>query len=130
MPIYSKKSSDELSSCDPRLQLVLNEVIKHFDNTITCGHRGQEAQDEAFRTGASTKEWPDSNHNTMPSKGVDAPPYPIDWQDTSRFYYFAGFVMATAANMGIKLRWGGDWDRDTDIKDQTFFDLVHFEVVD
>jgi hypothetical protein len=30
---------------------------------------------------------------------------------------------------GINLRWGGDWDRDSDLKDQTFNDLGHIEVV-
>ncbi len=44
-----------------------------------------------------------------------------------RFYYFAGFVMGTAAAMGVRLRWGGDWDGDTELDDQKFRDLVHFE---
>ena len=32
--------------------------------------------------------------------------------------------------MGIDLRWGGDWDRDTEVRDNTFDDLVHFEIVE
>lgn len=40
--------------------------------------------------------------------------------------------MGTADQIGLtgRIRWGGDWDRDHDVKDQTFNDLVHFEVVD
>jgi hypothetical protein len=43
---------------------------------------------------------------------------------------FAGFVIGTAALMGISIRWGGDWDRDTYTKDNSFDDLVHFELID
>jgi hypothetical protein len=44
--------------------------------------------------------------------------------------YFAGFVMglATAMNLGDRIRWGGDWDGDHELTDQTFDDLVHFEM--
>ena len=66
---------------------------------------------------------------------VDAVPYPIDWNDTNRMRFFAGFVMGVAARLyheGLithKVRWGGDWDRDTDVKDNRFQDLPHFELV-
>ena len=43
------------------------------------------------------------------------------------FYYFGGYVLGTAQEMGIDIRWGGDWDGDRSISDQTFDDLVHFE---
>ena len=33
-----------------------------------------------------------------------------------------------AAYLGItNIHWGGDWDRDTEVNDQTFNDLAHFE---
>ena len=44
-----------------------------------------------------------------------------------KFYYYGGYVLATGDAMGIPLTWGGDWDGDRDIHDQTFDDLVHFE---
>jgi len=28
----------------------------------------------------------------------------------------------------MKIRWGGDWDMDTQTKDNKFDDLVHFEL--
>ena len=28
----------------------------------------------------------------------------------------------------LKIRWGGDWDMDTQTKDNKFDDLVHFEL--
>ena len=45
----------------------------------------------------------------------------------ARWYYFGGFVLGTAAQMGIDIRWGGDWDGDRDIHEQNFDDLVHYE---
>ena len=30
--------------------------------------------------------------------------------------------------MGIPVRWGGDWDDDTEVKDTGFKDLPHFEL--
>ena len=59
---------------------------------------------------------------------LDVCPYPIDWNDKDRFYNFAGLVKGIAISMDIKIRWGGDWDGDNDLKDQTFFDLPHFEL--
>jgi len=129
MPKFSQSSLDKLATCDRRLQQVFNEAIKHFDCTVTEGHRGEEAQNRAFAEGKSKLKFPFGNHNSMPSKAVDVYPYPIDMNDTKRFYYFAGFVMGIATSMGIKLRFGGDWDGDTQINDQKFNDLVHWEIV-
>ena len=41
---------------------------------------------------------------------------------------FGSFVRGVAYKMGVEIRWGGDWDGDFDLKDQTFMDLVHFEI--
>ena len=128
MPSFSKRSQDRLNTCDTRLVEVLEEVIKHWDCTILQGERTKEEQDEFFRTGRSKVQWPNSKHNSSPSKAVDVAPYPIDWNDTRRFDYFAGFVKGIALSKGIMLRWGGDWDSDNDQSDQTFNDLPHFEI--
>ena len=49
-------------------------------------------------------------------------------KDVARWYYFGGFVLGTAEELGIKIRWGGDWNSNRDLDDQTFDDLPHFEV--
>lgn len=129
MPQFGPKSLARLATCHAELQRLFNEVIKHFDCTIVIGHRGQAAQDEAYRTGHSTKKWPNGEHNTLPSDAVDAAPYPVDWKNTERNYYFAGYVMATAKQMGIALRAGADWDGDGNPRNQTLHDSGHFEIV-
>jgi peptidoglycan L-alanyl-D-glutamate endopeptidase CwlK len=130
MSLFSSASKEKLDTCCEPLQRVFNEVVKHFDCTILEGHRGQKAQHEAFITHRSKLDWPKGEHNKIPSRAVDAMPYPIDWKDINRLCYFAGFVVAIAATMGIKIRWGKDWDGDRDLNDQTFNDGPHFEVIE
>ena len=128
MATFSKRSRDRLETCDIRLQRIMDEVIEIIDCEILEGHRGKELQDLYFSQGKSKLQFPESKHNQNPSIAIDIAPYPIDWNDKSRFYFLAGVVKGVAYNQGIKIRWGGDWDSDNDFKDQTFFDLPHFEI--
>ena len=129
MPSFSDKSLSKLATCDPRLQRVFHEVVRNFDCTILEGHRNRERQNQMVAEGKSQVRWPDGKHNTVPSMAVDVTPYPIVWDDRERQTLFAGYVLATAKAMGVNLRWGGDWDRDTEVRDNSFDDLVHFELV-
>lgn len=130
MPKFGKASLDKLATCDDRLQRVFNEVIKYFDCTVIEGHRGEAAQNKAFAEGKSKLKYPQGKHNKTPSLAADVLPYPIDWNDTNRMRYFAGFVVGIAASMGITIRWGGDWNQNTELKDNSFNDLPHFELAD
>jgi peptidoglycan L-alanyl-D-glutamate endopeptidase CwlK len=104
-------------------------VVEHFDCSIIEGHRDEVRQKEMFETGRSQVQFPSSKHNSLPSLAADVMPYPIDFKDRERMHLFAGFVLATAKTLGIEIRWGGDWDRDTEVADNRFDDLVHFELV-
>jgi peptidoglycan L-alanyl-D-glutamate endopeptidase CwlK len=129
MPEFGERSRTNLSQAHPDLQRLFARVIQVFDCAVICGHRGQAEQEAAFHAGTSTKQWPDSKHNQTPSLAVDVVPFPIDWNDIGRIHYFAGVVMGIAHEMGINIRWGGDWDQDTEVRDQTFHDLPHFELI-
>lgn len=135
MAKFGKRSSGKLMTCHPDLQRLFNEVVKHYDCAVLCGHRNEENQDEAFNTGRSTVEYPNSTHNKLPSLGVDVVPWfsakpHIRWNDMEKFYEFKGFVEGTAAQLGIKIRSGLDWDRDGDLHDQRLIDGPHFELLD
>ena len=127
---YSETSTRRLKECDRLLQEIFYEVAKHIDTTIVTGYRSKEEQDEKYISGLSKVKWPNSKHNASPSRAIDAAPYPIDWKDRERFTLFAGYVLGIAASRGIKLKWGGDWDKDFEVKDNNFDDLIHFELVD
>lgn len=132
MPDFGSVSRARLATCDVRLQRLMYSVVEDFDCSILKGHRDQQEQDEAFRTGASQLRWPNGKHNAMPSMAVDIAPYPIDFSNRpkaiARFYLLAGVVLTRAIELRIPIRWGGDWDGDLDIFDQTFDDLGHFEI--
>jgi len=133
MAEFGKLSRKNLSQCVPDLQRLFNKVIELYDCSILCGRRGKEAQDAAFHSGASKVEWPNSKHNAVEpdlSKAVDVMPYPVNWTDSKRMYHFVGFVLATAAHMGIKVRSGSDWDGDLNFKDQNFHDVPHWEIIE
>lgn len=129
MPRFSQRSLDRLETCHRDLQRLFKEVIKRFDCSILCGERGEEDQTRAFKDGLTKVEYPFSKHNQKPSLAVDVAPYPIDWNDLNRFYFFGGYVKRVAEELGIEVRWGGDWDSDTMVLDQTFNDLPHWELV-
>ena len=128
MAKFGRTSRKRLETCDEDLQGLFQEVVKFFDCTIIEGHRDEATQNKYFDEGKSQVKYPNGKHNSSPSTALDCAPYPIDWEDTDRFYYFAGFVKGIAYNMGILIRWGGDWDDDTNVKETKFKDLVHFEL--
>ena len=127
MPVFGKRSEAHLATLDPDLALVLRDAIEIYDFSVICGHRGEKAQNEAFATGASQKQYPESIHNESPSKAVDVAPYPIDWSDNLAFARLFGIIEACAHKRGMRLRWGGDWDGDGESNDQSFMDIGHLQ---
>ena len=121
---FGKRSRERLKGVKPELVNVLNELIKIMDVTIIEGLRSQERQDELVAKGASKTKY--SKH--IQGRAVDLAPYPIDWKDRERFHYMGGMLRGIAQNMGVDVRWGGDWDSDGEIKDNHFDDLVHIEL--
>jgi len=130
MPKFSQFSLDNLRDVDPRLKSLCNRAIQIVDFRVTEGYRDARRQNELYETGMSKVRHPNSKHNSFPSKAIDCVPCPIDWEDQRRFYYLAGIFKAIAWEMGFELRHGGDWDGDDIFKDQKFFDLPHFEIID
>ena len=128
MPHFGRKSKERLNTCESNLQKVFNEVIKHVDCSVLEGHREKDRQNKLFEDGKTKVKYPDGRHNRQPSSAVDVTPYPVDWKDRERQTLFAGFVIGVASQMGINLRWGGDWDQDFQVVDNRFDDFPHFEL--
>ncbi len=135
MPKFSASSFSKLSTCHPDLQTLFYEVIKHFDCTILEGYRDQVDQEKAYAAGNTKLHWPHGKHNSNPAMAVDVAPYPLEWKNIPRFYWFAGYVMGIAQKLKDEgkithaIRYGGDWDSDKNVDNETFKDLVHFELV-
>ena len=128
MAKFGRRSKENLATCDKKLQDVLNEVIKHVDCSVIEGDRSAERQNKIFDEGKTKVKYPNGRHNANPSRAVDVVPYPVDWNDMERFDLFAGFVLGIAQSMGIKLRWGGDWNMNFEVDDNKFDDFPHFEL--
>ena len=122
MPVLGNKSKARLETCHPDLITIMEEAIEIIDFTVLCGERDEDAQTEAFDSGRSKVQFPNSKHNSSPSRAVDIAPWPIDWEDRERFFHLAGIVKGIAHEKGIDLTWGGDF--------RSFFDGPHYELKD
>ena len=126
MPKFGKRSKKRLEGN------LLNTIVEYFDISIIEGLRSQERQNELVKNGASKTKF--SKH--IEGKAVDIAPYPIDWESRDDFHYLGGFVLGVANQMGLKIRWGGDWDASSlykgkrTTKNNSFDDLVHIELLD
>ena len=135
MPMFSQESFSKLSTCHLDLQALFFEAIKTFDCKILEGHRNEIDQNNAYDRGSSRLKWPFGKHNELPSMAVDVAPYPVEWKDVKRFYFFGGYVLGIAQRLKDEgkithgIRWGGDWNQDKRVSDQTFNDLCHFELI-
>lgn len=140
---YGRKSLQMIEQCHPDLQKVAHEAqriansLHGWDLTVTEGHRDKETQNSKYPR-FSKVQWPNSKHNKTPSDAIHIQRYPIEWPQEDEpkrlwmkkyayFYMTAVIVLIAAQNVGVEIRWGGDWDRDGDITDQDFDDLAHFE---
>lgn len=135
------KNAQILNQVEPRLRTLFHEVDKQTQVEILPSTvRTPEEQADFMKRGVSTtlnsKHLITSEHPL--SRAVDAGPWPMRWPregpdkwlDWGRLYYFAGIVMSTAHGLGVKIRYGGDWNGNFDLKDQNFYDGVHFELIE
>lgn len=115
MPKFSKSSKERLATCHPDLQAVCNELIKQYDFSVLCGHRGEREQNEAYKKGTSNVRYPNSAHNKKPSMAVDIAPYPINWDDISRFnemlirFDTVANILRAEGKIKSQFVYGGQW---------------------
>lgn len=127
MAQLGKGSLAVLSGIHPNLVKVMKESIKAtpVDFTITDGVRSTKEQQALYAKGRTTKGEivtkvdgvkQKSNHQAKADGfgyAVDLYPYvdgKIDFNDThGHLPAIAAHIKATAACMGVKIGWGGDW---------------------
>lgn len=137
MPEFSKISKQRLLTCDGRLRAICDEAIKVTDFMVVCGHRSKEEQEKAFIEKKTKLRFPNSKHNSMPSKAVDLAPVKykdgrayVDWNNLDAFKELAGVILSVAKQQNVKLRWGGDWNMNGKTTDERFIDMPHYELID
>jgi peptidoglycan LD-endopeptidase CwlK len=135
---FGKASLAVRATLAPPLILLVDDVAAFvpakFEFSLICGFRDKAAQEKAFIDKASTKHWPDSAHNNLPSPAVDVAPYDIDlkapaWKDDLRIARLIGIFDARAIVLGIPIRVGLDFDGDGKSRgDESFIDAWHIEL--
>ena len=137
---FSERSLNNLKGVHPKLVAVVHRALElsPIDFTVLEGVRSQERQNELWAQGR-TKPGPvvtwvqTSGTHGVQADGyghaVDLAPYPIDWNDHARFDGLANIMFAAAKELGVTLRWGGDWDMDQIIHERGESDSPHFELV-
>jgi peptidoglycan L-alanyl-D-glutamate endopeptidase CwlK len=137
MYFFGEKSINQLSTCHPDLQLIMNTAIKisDIDFSIIEGYRTLELQEKYYNEGASKVQT--GKHNLIPSMAVDICPYinGLKW-NYEHFTYLAGLIhgitemLLKEGKITHRIRWGGNWDMDgTILIDQSFDDRPHFELI-
>ena len=138
---YSNRSMAKLNSCHEDIVTLMIEVDKGYENTILEGARTTERQKKYFKEGKSKLDGVTklSKHQLTADRpksiAVDTAPWPVDWNDLKRFYYYIGYVNGIAdqlfreGKMKHRIRCGADWDGDRSFKDQSFHDLPHVELI-
>ena len=118
---YNKRSTKNVNTCRNEIILLFHEVLKEKDHSVICGHRGRKEQEEAFNNGFSKAHFGQSKHNSLPSNAADVLPYPFNgWDDIEQFEILAEVVKRKAKELGINIKWGGDF--------KNFKDYPHWEL--
>ena len=133
---FGKSSLSRLNTCHPDLIALCEYVLELglFDYGITEGHRDEDKQNEYFNSGASHVKWPESKHNTNPSRAFDFILWldgkaTLEEKDLPSYYMAIGVFKVIAQNLGIKIKSGGDWDGDWSVTDQKLNDACHIELI-
>lgn len=120
---WSKTSLKRLQTCDKKLQDLANMMLSRStcDLTITCGHRNEKEQEDAFKSGKSHAHFGQSKHNFLPSQAIDIIPYPICWdKKDKRWQETALNAMWCAGKLGFEITWGGSF--------KSLEDYPHYEL--
>lgn len=131
---FSKRSRQNLSGVHPDLCRVVKRALElsTVDFMVIEGRRTVQRQRELYNQGRTTPgpvvTWTmRSPHLT--GHAVDLLPAPYDWKDPKNFDAVARAMFAAADELGVKIRWGADWDMDGKSRERGESDSPHFEIV-
>jgi peptidoglycan LD-endopeptidase CwlK len=133
------RSRKNLEGVHPDLVRVVERAIAltSQDFAVIEGVRTPARQKELYAQGRTKPgrkvTWTlNSNHFVNSSTGfghaVDLVPYPVDWNKTSKFDNMARAMFQAADELGIRIRWGADWDGDKKPREKGEYDSPHFEL--
>lgn len=153
---FSQTSLNRLATVHPSLQKVVKRAleISPIDFTILEGERTVEQAYINYGKGRTAAElsakgiptkyakpnedkvtWLNNPLNSKHIKqkdgyshAVDLAPYPINWKDLKRFDQVADAMFKAAAELGVTIRWGADWNGNGKFREKGESDSPHFEI--
>ena len=129
-------SIKRLKGVNPRLVAVVKRAAElaapDDDFSVLEGLRSKARQKKLYAQGRTTPgpivTWTLSSKHIL-GEAVDLIPYPEGWQaKTAKFNRIAELMFQAAKELGVKLRWGADWDRDGKPRERGETDSPHFEL--
>lgn len=129
------RSEKNLVGVDESLAKVVRAVAEVHNILVIEGVRTKERQADLYSQGRTKPgkivTW------TLQSKHIDGKAVDvvmlkngtIDWNDSKAFEDLGRIMLDTAKQLGVKLRWGYDWDGDGVLKEKGETDGPHFELV-
>ncbi|WP_281773665.1 M15 family metallopeptidase [Haemophilus parahaemolyticus] len=124
---FSQRSEDNLNGVHPDLIKVVRRALQlsTVDFTVIEGVRTKARQKELFAKKATKT----MNSRHLTGHAVDLVPYPLDWNNKHAFEQVAQAMLKAAKELGITIRWGGDWNMNDRSDDEKFYDGPHFELL-
>lgn len=112
------RSYQNLSGVHPDLVAVIERAIQitKQDFMVIEGIRHIDRQRQLVKAGKSKT----LNSRHLTGHAVDVCPYPVDWNDLSKFKAISEAILAAAKELDVDVEWGGDWKK--------FYDGPHYEL--
>jgi peptidoglycan L-alanyl-D-glutamate endopeptidase CwlK len=95
------------------------------------GLRTAEQQHELYLAGASQCDGYEKISKHQMGEAVDLIPFVGNKAVNNKemMCVVAGVMFACASELNIEIRWGLDWNKNGDIRDNKFNDMYHFEII-
>ena len=151
--VLGKQSKAKLVGVHPDLVRVVERAIRITtqDFSVLEGVRSQQRQFELYGQGRTREQlmakgigprlakpkmrqvtWTLASNHFKQRDGyghaVDLVPFPLDWEDLSKFDAISHAMFIASHELGIPIRWGADWDRDGMPRERGETDSPHFEL--
>lgn len=134
--VLDERSEKRLEGVNPTLVSIVRRAAKRlpFSLFVVEGLRTRERQAELYaqgRTKPGKKVTWTLHSKHLEGKAVDLAPLingAIDWADLSKFDTIAKAMQDAAKEVGVTVRWGGDWDMDGQPRERGESDSPHFEL--
>lgn len=130
----SNASIEKLRGVKPRLVDVVMRAIEltKVDFKVIEGLRTKERQAQLYAQGRTAPgkvvTWALSSKH-IDGLAVDLLPAPYDWKDLANFDAVADAMFQAADELGVKIRWGADWNSNGKPREKGESDSPHFELM-